>query len=99
MNAFSEFPDFIFRKGFIEHFQVTSSKTTRKGAEHKKDEQAFKSAVQKEQEEVRKQWEHEMECNTLRSTSWTFEYGAHSYEDLKKSFFKIAGENIFKALK
>lgn len=27
-----------------------------------------------------------MECNTLRSTSWTFEYGAHSYEDLKKSF-------------
>lgn len=82
----SEFPDFIFQKGFIEHFQVTSSKTTRKGAEHKKDEQAFKSAVQKEQEEVRKQWEHEMECNTLRSTSWTFEYGAHSYEDLKKSF-------------
>lgn len=82
----SEFPDFIFRKGFIEHFQITSSKTTRKGAEHKKDEQAFKSAVQKEQEEVRKQWEHEMECNTLRSTSWTFEYGAHSYEDLKKSF-------------
>lgn len=65
----SEFPDFIFQKGFIEHFQVTSSKTTRKGAEHKKDEQAFKSAVQKEQEEVRKQWEHEMECNTLRSTS------------------------------
>lgn len=82
----SEFPDFIFQKGFIEHFQVTSSKTTRKGAEHKKDEQAFKSAVQKEQEKVRKQWEHEMECNTLRSTSWTFEYGAHSYEDLKKSF-------------
>lgn len=86
MNALVSSPDFIFQKGFIEHFQVTSSKTTRKGAEHKKDEQAFKSAVQKEQEEVRKQWEHEMECNTLRSTSWTFEYGAHSYEDLKKSF-------------
>lgn len=43
----SEFPDFIFQKGFIEHFQITSSKTTRKGAEHKKDEQAFQSAVQK----------------------------------------------------
>ncbi|UHP11155.1 hypothetical protein LAX80_005075 [Listeria marthii] len=36
-NKSSDFPDFIFEKGFIEHFQVTSSKETRKGAEHIKD--------------------------------------------------------------
>ena len=28
----SEFPDFIFENGFIEHFQVTSAKETKKGA-------------------------------------------------------------------
>ena len=30
----SEFPDFICDNGFIEHFQITSSKTNRKGANH-----------------------------------------------------------------
>lgn len=33
----SKFPDFIFEGGYIEHFQITSSKTTKKGAEHKKE--------------------------------------------------------------
>ena len=28
----SQFPDFIFENGFIEHFQVTSAKETKKGA-------------------------------------------------------------------
>ena len=82
----SEFPDFIFQKGFMNIFRLRLLKPLEKEQSNKKDEQAFQSAVQKEQEEVRKQWEHEMECNTLRSTSWTFEYSAHSYEDLKKSF-------------
>ena len=30
----NDFPDFVFEKGFIEHFQISSSKVTRKGAEH-----------------------------------------------------------------
>lgn len=29
-NESSKFPDFVFKGGFIEHFQVTSSKETRK---------------------------------------------------------------------
>ena len=37
----SEFPDFIFENGFIEHFEVTSSKETNKGAKVKAAESAF----------------------------------------------------------
>lgn len=37
----SEFPDFVFDNGFIEHFEVTSSKETSKGAKVKAAESAF----------------------------------------------------------
>lgn len=37
----SEFPDFIFDNGFIEHFQITSSQVTRKGATHARKESRF----------------------------------------------------------
>ncbi|MBS6070229.1 MAG: hypothetical protein KIB10_12560 [Enterococcus avium] len=30
------FPDFVFEGGFIEHFQITSAKETKKGSHHKK---------------------------------------------------------------
>ena len=33
----NKFPDFIFENGFIEHFQVTSSKVTKNGAKHIKE--------------------------------------------------------------
>lgn len=28
----SKFPDFVFKNGFVEHFQITSSKTNKNGA-------------------------------------------------------------------
>lgn len=31
----SEFPDFIFEDGFIEHFSVSASKETKKGSEYR----------------------------------------------------------------
>ena len=37
----SQFPDFITKDGFIEHFQITSSITTKKGATHEKNHQFF----------------------------------------------------------
>ena len=42
----SMFPDFIFEDGFIEHFQVTSTKETRNGSEYKKEEHIFQKNVQ-----------------------------------------------------
>lgn len=35
-NKDTKFPDFIDTYGFIEHFQISSSKTTKKGQEHTK---------------------------------------------------------------
>lgn len=37
----SQFPDFITKDGFIEHFQITSSITTKKGATHEKNINIF----------------------------------------------------------
>ena len=48
----SEFPDFVFHNGFIEHFQISSSKTNRKGAVHKKKEQQFQTTVKSDRSHV-----------------------------------------------
>ena len=41
-NKDTKFPDFIGDQGFIEHFQISSSKTTKKGQEHTKRLNQFK---------------------------------------------------------
>ena len=52
----SRFPDFIFESGFIEHFQVTSSPTTRKGATHIRKESEFRRTVDIETKEIEGEW-------------------------------------------
>ena len=82
----SEFPDFIFDNGFIEHFQITSSKVTRKGATHKKEESAFDAKVAKETEALEKEWNEPPSYLEAKSKSWTFTNPEHSYEYLEESF-------------
>ena len=43
----SEFPDFVFKNGFIEHFQITSSKTNKNGAKQLEEISLFKNKVEK----------------------------------------------------
>lgn len=43
----SEFPDIILNNGFIEHFQITSSKENKNGAVHIKELTKFKSKIEK----------------------------------------------------
>lgn len=50
----SEFPDFIFENGFVEHFQVTSAKETKKGAKVKVAESAFERENEKIFEDMQK---------------------------------------------
>lgn len=52
----SRFPDFTFESGFIEHFQVTSSLTTRKGATHTRKESEFCRTVDVETKEIEGEW-------------------------------------------
>ncbi|MDE6284734.1 MAG: hypothetical protein K2M17_03225 [Bacilli bacterium] len=44
----SDFPDFIFERGFIEHFQVTSAKETSRGDKHRISEAQFEKESQEE---------------------------------------------------
>ncbi len=45
----SEFPDFLFAEGFIEHFQVTSSKTSRKVLSMRKRKESFIPKLEEKQ--------------------------------------------------
>ena len=82
----SRFPDFIFESGFIEHFQVTSSPTTRKGATHIRKESEFRRTVDIETKEIEGEWNGTPSFDKVRSKSWAFSNSTHSYEFLSDSF-------------
>lgn len=84
--AASCFPDFIFERGFIEHFQVTSSSVTRKGATHTKKESEFRRTVDIETKGIEDEWNRIPSFDDVRSKSWLFSNPAHSYEFLVDSF-------------
>lgn len=90
-NAFSnpnssEFPDFIFDNGFIEHFKVSSSKTTRQGATHLKEEKEFQRKVEMETQMLEAEWNEVPSFNQVRTKTWTHNNPAHSYNYLSESF-------------
>lgn len=81
----SAFPDFIFGDGFIEHFQITSSKTNKHGAKHLKQESCFKNKVKEEKAEIQEEWNNNPFSNGIHSKSWAFKYPEHKYEYLEES--------------
>ncbi len=82
----SEFPDFIFKNGFIEHFQITSSRETRKGATHTKKECDFQRKVTAEMEELEQQRSETPSFDEVRSASWEMQNPEHSHALLVNSF-------------
>lgn len=83
----SEFPDIILNDGFIEHFQITSSKENKKGAVHIKELTDFKSRIRKEMTEIQVNRDFsEKHC--------TMPYSEHSYENLVRSFKKNWNNHI-----
>ena len=52
----SDFPDFVFDGGFIEHFQVTSAKETSKGDKHRIAESQFQKDSQKHFDKVKQEY-------------------------------------------
>mgnify|MGYP006987514687 CR=1 FL=1 len=81
----SKFPDFVFDNGFIEHFQITSSQTNRKGSVHKKEESIFISKVESETEKIMQEWNETPSFDEVRSKSWAHTNPVHTYEFLVKS--------------
>ncbi len=82
----SEFPDFIFDNGFIEHFQITSSQVNRKGATHAKKESEFWRKVKSETEKIEEEWNETPSFDRVRSESWVFQNPVHSHNFLIDSF-------------
>ena len=85
INA-SAFPDFVFENGFIEHFQVTSSKETKKGAKHTKEMSLFASKVNAETERLKQEWDDTPSFDKVRSKQWMLDNPEHSHEYLVQSF-------------
>lgn len=82
----TEFPDFIFSNGFIEHFHVTSSQVNRKGAVHKKKMKQFEVKIAKEIKLIKQKWNKIPSYNITRSKHWGFNNPNHTYEFLVESF-------------
>lgn len=78
----SKFPDFTFDNGFIEHFQITSSKEeTGKGSEHIKEINNFECKVRKEKLKIQ-------DDKNFTSKHWIMKYPEHRHEYLVNSFMK-----------
>lgn len=81
----SEFPDFIFDNGFIEHFQVTSSATTRKGATMEREKSKIDIEFEKRLEQaIQDLPKNQITMQTVATDS--FWHQTHSYDNFVKSF-------------
>lgn len=90
----SEFPDFVFKNGFIEHFQITSSKTNKNGAKQLEEISLFKNKVEKATQRLQEEWSDNPDSNKICSESWAMQYPKHSYEYLCDSFKKNLENHI-----
>lgn len=82
----SSFPDFVFDGGFIEHFEITSSKSNRSGYDHKRKHVAFEQMAEQEENAFKTAMNETPSFGTVQSKSWSFTYPQHLYDYLKKSF-------------
>lgn len=82
----SKFPDFLINDGFIEHFQITSSHMTKKGATHQKQHQYFSDNMNKEIQKFKDEMNSNPSFDTVKEQSWNFSYPIHSYDNLVHSF-------------
>lgn len=84
----NNFPDFVFDNGFIEHFQISSSKETRKGAKHIKQINRFNAQVNEDIEELKQEWNNTPSFDEVRSKHWAMTNPEHNHDFLIESFQK-----------
>ena len=82
----SVFPDFVFDGGFIEHFEITSSRSNRNGYDHKRKHVAFEQMAEQEEDTFKSVMNETPSFGSVQSKSWSFSYPEHSYDYLVKSF-------------
>ena len=89
-DAPSQFPDFVFEDGFIEHFQITASQDTRKGSDHQRARSEFKRDMGYLLEEQKQELEQAEPPKQHRVTviSCDMKSPKYSYEMYQKAFRK-----------
>ena len=90
----SVFPDFVSELGFIEHFQVTSSKTNRKGSVHKKEESHFLEKVEENEKQFKKEMDITPSFGEVKSIHHHFSFPEHSYDFFVESFINTWNHHI-----
>lgn len=93
----SDFHDFVFDCGFIEHFQISSSKLSRKGAAHTKKMMEFKAGIKKDVEKTKAECNEFLQIQNASDKYWAISNPEHTYEFLKGSF-KIHWEKHIRSL-
>ena len=86
--AQSNFPDFLFENGFIEHFQITASKETRKGALHKQTQVQFHRKAEQRFQIMCNEMNNAQPTNSLTREIYEMETLPYSYEMYEASFRK-----------
>ena len=88
-SAPSEFPDFTSDRGFVEHFQVSSSEITKRaGALHKKEYAEFQKVANQKERQLMDEMNEHPESGKIETLTQVFTYPRHSYEYFCTSFKK-----------
>ncbi len=90
----STFPDFVFSNGFIEHFQITSSKVTRKGAVHQREYSQYRRKTDADIEAIQQNMNGNPCFGDVQEWQWSFHQPVHSYEYLKESLMQTWHNHI-----
>lgn len=88
-SAPSEFPDFTSDRGFVEHFQVSSSEITKRAvALHKKEYAEFQKVANQKERQLMDEMNEHPESGKIETLTQVFTYPRHSYEYFCTSFKK-----------
>lgn len=82
----SVFPDFICENGIIEHFSVSSSKTTSKGSELQKEYSHYRKKTNQEIAAFKAEDNTKEGLIVFDKRCWSFNQPVHSYDYLAASF-------------
>ena len=83
----NEFPDFYIPNGFVEHFQITSSRETSKGSRQQRESNQFRHKVDQEIAKLKNAWENDAESN-YHEQSWMQAAPLHTHKNLLYSLEK-----------
>lgn len=93
-SASSEFPDFLFEGGFIEHFQVTSTIENSKGSEFRKEQNTFHKKCEENIKTMADRPITPFGTVSLTSCPMDMKSPDSSYENFKRSFQKNWSHHI-----